>query len=162
MYQVNSMNAKDAAIIALWQYPPPYELYSMDGSEEDVAELMNGDYVSVRDDEGSIAGFYCTGISARVPGGYAAGIYEDETLMDFGLGMKPERTGQGQGSRFVEAGVDYVRRTFPGKGVRLVVAEFNERAIRAYERAGFERVLAFASPVHGQETRFICMIRRQV
>ncbi|MDR9854793.1 GNAT family protein [Paenibacillus sp. VCA1] len=160
MISVSSMNEEDAATIAAWRYPHPYELYSMDGSEEDAAELLNGDYVSVKDAEGRVIGFFCTGISARVPGGYAAGIYEDETLVDLGLGMKPELTGQGQGSRFVGAGVGYVRRTFPGKGVRLVVASFNERAIRAYEKAGFERTCVFDSPVHGEKTRFVCMVRR--
>lgn len=153
MYRISSMNAEDAAVIALWQYPPPYELYSMDGSEEDAAELMNGDYVSVKDAEGRVIGFYCTGISARVPGGYAAGIYEDDSLVDFGLGMKPELTGQGHGRRFVEEGIGYVQRTFPGKGIRLVVAAFNERAIRAYGKAGFERAGVLSSSVHGRETR---------
>lgn len=161
MERVSSMKREDAIVIATWRYPEPYDLYSMDGSDEDIAELMNGDYVSARDAEGSLIGFYCTGISARVPGGYDAGIYEDDSLVDFGLGMKPDLTGQGHGIRFVEEGIAYVKRSLPEKGIRLVVATFNQRAIRTYENAGFKQTCVFTSQVHGQETEFACMIQRE-
>lgn len=158
MDRIRKMNVEDASLIAGWQYPEPYDLYSMDGSEEDIAELLNGDYVSARDDEGRLIGFYCTGISARVPGGYEAGIYDDNTLIDFGLGMKPKLTGQGHGVRFVEEGMGYVQTVFPGRGMRLVVAAFNGRAIRVYEKIGFRSICSFISLVNGVETEFICMV----
>ncbi|MWV43271.1 GNAT family N-acetyltransferase [Paenibacillus sp. HJL G12] len=156
------MNREDAAEIATWRYPRPYDLYSMDGSEEDITELLNGDYVSAWNHEEMLIGFYCTGISARVPGGYDAGIYNDESLVDIGLGMKPELTGQGQGTRFMEEGIAYVKYAFPGKGIRLVVATFNKRAVRTYEKAGFKQFGVFSSPVHGEQTEFACMIKREI
>ncbi|MDR0269551.1 GNAT family N-acetyltransferase [Paenibacillus sp.] len=159
MKRLNRMNREDAAIIAEWQYSEPYDLYSMDGSEENIADLINGDYVSARDEEGNLIGFYCTGISARVPGGYEAGIYEDDSLIDFGLGMKPELTGQGRGTHFVEEGMAYARTAFPDRGTRLVVAAFNLRAIRTYEKVGFRQTFIFTSPINGHETDFVCMIK---
>ncbi|MCJ8010911.1 GNAT family N-acetyltransferase [Paenibacillus sp. KQZ6P-2] len=162
MERLKSMNLEDAAAIASWKYPHPYDLYSMDGSEEDISDLMNGDYVSVRSEEGEIIGFYCTGNSARVPGGYDAGIYHDESLVDFGLGMNPELTGQGRGTRFVEEGIAYVKRSYPEKGIRLVVATFNGRAMRTYEKAGFKHFGVFTSPVHHRPTEFACMIKRDI
>ncbi|MGN7356266.1 GNAT family N-acetyltransferase [Paenibacillus sp. SAF-054] len=161
MQRIRRMSREDAAIIAEWIYPEPYSLYSMDGSEEDIAELMNGDYVSCRDEEGLIIGFYCSGISARVPGGYEAGIYHNDKQVDMGLGMKPELTGQGQGARFVEDGIKYMQAAFPGKGIRLVVATFNVRAIRAYEKAGFVQTCTFPSHVNGASVEFVCMIQQE-
>ncbi|KAF9116793.1 hypothetical protein BGX30_005835, partial [Mortierella sp. GBA39] len=146
--QIQPMTREAAARISTWRYPAPYDFYSMAADEEDILELMNGDYAAASDSAGNLVGFYCTGNSARVAGGYGAGLYEDDTCVDYGLGMNPELTGQGAGLDFVKAGMAYVSDKFPGKGIRLAVAKFNQRAAKVYSKAGFRETCEFSSMVN--------------
>jgi RimJ/RimL family protein N-acetyltransferase len=57
-----------------------------------------------------------------------------------GLGMRPDLTGRGLAQPFIEAGLDYARAEWEPKRFRLWVAWWNERALRAYRRAGFRAV----------------------
>ena len=54
--------------------------------------------------------------------------------------MRPDLTGKGLGLAFVQAGLDFAREQFKPDYFRLFVLTYNERAIRVYERAGFERM----------------------
>jgi ribosomal-protein-alanine N-acetyltransferase len=49
-------------------------------------------------------------------------------------------TGCGLGLAFVTAGLDFARERLGATRFVLDVAEFNERAIHVYERAGFRRI----------------------
>ncbi|WP_274366258.1 GNAT family N-acetyltransferase [Paenibacillus thermotolerans] len=146
-----------AGEISQWTYPHPYDLYSMDGSKECISELMNGDYFFVEDDCNQIIGFVCCGSSARVPGGYEAGIYKDDDVLDIGLGLRPEVTGKGLGSDFVYHAVQFIGTYFGKSKIQLVVAAFNERAIKAYRKAGFTLGELFHSRVSGKQVPFVVM-----
>jgi RimJ/RimL family protein N-acetyltransferase len=143
-----------------WRYPPPYEIYSL--QPEDVDELLDPvmGYVAVvdDDDQGALAGFFCFGSSARVPGGERTELYADEAC-DIGLGLRPDLTGRGYGAAFVNAGIDYAIAHNRPVALRLSVAAFNQRAIHVYERAGFTPVGRCVSPVGGVETEFVVMRR---
>ena len=60
--------------------------------------------------------------------------------LDYGLGLRPDLVGQGLGLDFFNAGLAFARERYEPRRVYLHVAEFNERARRVYERAGFEVV----------------------
>ena len=60
--------------------------------------------------------------------------------MRLGLGMRPDLTGRGLAQPFIEAGLEYARREWRPRTFRLWVARWNERALRAYRRAGFHEV----------------------
>lgn len=158
--RIQPMSPEFAARISTWRYPAPYDFYSMEADEEDISELMNGDYAAVTDAAGNPFGFYCTGNSARVAGGYGAGLYADDTCVDYGLGMKPELTGHGAGLDFVKGGMAYVSDKFPGMGIRLAVAKFNQRAVKVYSRAGFKEICEFTSLVGGENVLFTGMVYR--
>jgi ribosomal-protein-alanine N-acetyltransferase len=58
----------------------------------------------------------------------------------YGLGLRPELTGRGLGLEFVRFGLQFAHERFPGRRVILDVAEFNVRARKVYEKAGFDVV----------------------
>ncbi|MBW7454693.1 GNAT family N-acetyltransferase [Paenibacillus sepulcri] len=159
MYNFVPMTRQTAEIISGWTYPHPYSIYSMDGSEECIGELMNGDYFYAKDKDSfnPLVGFACCGHSARVPGGYAAGIYNDPDRLDIGLGLRPDRTGKGLGSDFLAQSVQFMSRQFEISKFQLVVVAFNERAINAYEKAGFQQEELFESGADEHQIPFVVM-----
>ena len=107
---------------AAWTYPAPYDFYDDDGESAKNPELFYGAY----DENGAAVGFYF--FAPR-----------DDALY-YGLGLRPDRTGRGLGLEFVQAGVAFSQRRFGRRRLVLDVAEFNKRAIRVYEHAGFRRI----------------------
>jgi [ribosomal protein S18]-alanine N-acetyltransferase len=104
-----------------WRYPPPYDFYDDDGIPPHNPERFFGAY----DEDGTLAGFF---------------YFDDRRdSVFYGLGIRPDLTGRGLGLEFVRAGIEFARGRFGPKRLVLDVAEFNERAIRVYERAGFSR-----------------------
>jgi len=145
------MTKDDAIEVLNWRYPPPYEMYNQEESEAGLAELLDGSYQVVLDQDGCIIGFYCTGFAAQVPKGHEFGVYEKD-YVDIGLGMKPELTGRGFGREFF----DFVLKEIGAGSFRLTVAEFNERAIRLYEKFEFVRSDEF----YNGDIKFIVMLRK--
>ena len=111
-------------VVTTWRYPPPYDFY--DG---DVDPVVNPErYFEVRDEAGELIGFY---------------YFEPKSPdLDYGLGLRPDLVGQGLGLEFFLAGLAFARERYQPARVLLHVAEFNQRARRVYERAGF-RVVSF-------------------
>jgi ribosomal-protein-alanine N-acetyltransferase len=106
---------------AAWHYPPPYDFYDDDGIPPNNPDRFFG----VHDEDGALVGFY---------------YFEDRgDAVVYGLGLRPDLTGHGLGLEFVETGIAFAEERFGRKRTVLDVAEFNERAIRVYERAGFRR-----------------------
>jgi [ribosomal protein S18]-alanine N-acetyltransferase len=105
-----------------WRYPPPFDFY--DG---DVDPPLNPErYFAARDDEAGLVGFY---------------YFEQKPPdLDYGLGLRPDLVGLGLGLDFFRAGLKFARERYRPRRVYLHVAEFNERARKVYERAGFEVV----------------------
>jgi len=134
------MTVDQATAILKWTYPPPYDFYNIETSEEAYAELLDGSYQAVIA-QTQLVGFFCTGQSAQVPSGRPLGLYRDDYL-DLGLGRQPELTGQGTGFIFCSFVLDTVKAqsTLP---LRLTVASFNERAIHLNEQLGFQRQVTF-------------------
>lgn len=85
--------------------------------------LIPGRHFGARDEQGELVGFYY--FEPKPPD------------LDYGLGLRPDLTGRGLGIEFFLAGLEFAREQYEPRRVFLHVAEFNERAIRVYERAGF-------------------------
>ena len=149
----------DARAMITWRYPGPYAFYALDAADlaEILAELPV--YLAAVDERGEVVGFFSWGPGAQTPGGHRAGLYPPDAL-DVGLGLRPDLVGRGLGPAFVAAGLAHLRQTLspPPERFRLSVATFNERAIRAYARAGFRPGPRFLSPVRGVETEFLLML----
>lgn len=119
-----------AKAITTWTYPEPYDLYNMDDDEETLSELLDGSYYASTNEVGELIGFVCIGEAARVPGGYSAGIYDNEQVVDIGLGMRPDLTGRGQGGYFLQESLRFIHHLTHHSPIQLVVAAFNERAVK--------------------------------
>lgn len=157
-YHFYPMTKDKAVQISKWKYREPYAFYDMDDSEECIFELLHEDYFYGLNAEGALSGFICKGCSARVPGGYAVGIYDQYTkVMDIGIGLTPDFTGQGKGRDFLTDGLNFLHERYKVNHFQLVVAGFNQRAIKVYERIGFEKGTSFKSSVNGQEISFTVM-----
>lgn len=156
-YRFSPMTMEYAVQVSAWKYPEPYSIYSLEENDESISELMSGEYFYALDRQNAIAGFICKGDSARVPGGFPAGIYNDAGVLDIGLGLRPDWTGQGKGRDFLLEGISFLNKQFKPLRIQLVVAEFNERAIKTYERSGFVKGISFSSRVGERETEFVSM-----
>jgi RimJ/RimL family protein N-acetyltransferase len=158
MRDINEMSLEEAVEINNWKYSEQYSIYSFDGSEEDLNELTSGSYLSVKDENKNTIGYYCYGETAQVPVGRLFGAYEDKSFLDIGLGMRPNACGNGEGLNFLLEGLEFLFNKFNSRKFRLTVADFNQRAIRVYERAGFTKSFEFERKNGDQITKFIIML----
>ena len=150
------MDEASARTILSWRYDPPYDIYNLDpeAAEEDVQFLLDPQnaYYCMRDEQNDLVAFCCFGPDARVPGGdYSAGA------LDIGMGVRPDLTGRGQGHTFAGAVLDFASRTFRPPMLRVTVAEFNRRALRVWEQAGFQGVQTFQKSGDGMP--FVILFR---
>ena len=150
-FHFRSLTQADAEAIALWHYPEPFSFYDWAEDPDDLAELLDpalrsDAYFAVEDGLGDLIGYFS--FKSRDPG-----------MLEIGLGLRPDRTGQGLGGAFLQAGLDFARSRFePGQFV-LSVATFNRRAITVYERAGFTAVRVFMHSTNGGDWEFVEMRR---
>lgn len=152
------MKYDEAEQISKWVYKEPFSIYSMDGSDKCLEELLNGYYFSVSDKENNLIGYYCFGESAQVPVGNQFGVYDCKDITDVGLGIEPNLCGQGLGLDFFYNGLDFAKNNLSAKAFRLTVAAFNKRAIKVYERARFQKVSSFERISENGKTEFWVMI----
>jgi RimJ/RimL family protein N-acetyltransferase len=153
-----AITATDTRAIVAWRYDPPYDFYDLDPEDAEAFLAPEAASVIAEDGDGRLLGFASFGFSGRVPGGESAGVY-DEPLVDVGLGMPPNLVGTGLGAAFCQAVLDYAEVCYRPAGFRLTVAAFNQRAIRVYERLGFEIGERFPSDVRGEPVEFMVMRR---
>jgi ribosomal-protein-alanine N-acetyltransferase len=149
-----------ALAVSSWRYDGIYAFYNPPpDAPQDLEEMLDGRYHAVLVEQHDLAGFYCIGEAAQVPGAVAEELYGEDAL-DIGLGMRPDLTGRGMGLHFMEAILGHAGDTYRPAAYRLVVATFNRRAIRVYERAGFVAGPTFCSSTPNGTTELIRMTRR--
>lgn len=118
-WRIESATNASLAEVATWRYEPPFDFYNDDGKPVRNPER----FFAVRDENGRLVG--------------SLYFEERESGVFYGLGMRPDLTGRGLGLAFVRLGLEFAHEQFPGRPVILDVADFNERARKVYERAGF-------------------------
>jgi ribosomal-protein-alanine N-acetyltransferase len=108
------------AEVATWRYDPPFDFY--DGDPEPV--LNPERFFAVLDSNDEVIGFYY--------------FEQRDNTLEYGLGLRPDLTGKGLGLDFFRAGLEFGRERYRPTHVVTNVAEFNARARKVYERAGFQ------------------------
>jgi ribosomal-protein-alanine N-acetyltransferase len=147
---ITPMTQDEAEAIASWHYEPPYDFYDPSADHRDLAELLDPAqrghrYYSARDANGELIGYFGFDCKADVVG--------------VGVSLRPDLTGRGLGLSFLQEGLVFAQSRFTPRRFRLFVAEFNERAIKVYERAGFVRTRAFVHETNGGSHPFVEMER---
>jgi len=124
--RIEPASPDEYALMRKWRYPPPYDFYDGDVDPPENPER----YFAARDEDGELIGFYY--------------FEPNPPDLDYGLGLPPDLTGHGLGLEFFLAGLAYARDLYGPSRVFLHVAEFNKRARRVYERAGFRVISSHA------------------
>jgi len=140
---IEPLTEAHAAEIAEWRYEFPYEWYDTASDPQRVELFSNAvrrdGLRAVIGDDGSLAGFF--------------NFVREHDEVRIGLGMRPDLTGHGLAQPFIQAGLEYAKAQWEPLRFRLWVARWNERALRAYRRAGFREVK------RSEESRFVEMER---
>ena len=128
--RIDLLTEAHAREIGEWRYEFPYEWYDTAADPLRIELFANparrDGLRAVVDDDGELIGFF--------------NFVREGDEIRVGLGIRPDLTGRGLGAQFIEAGLDYATEEWAPKRFRLWVAWWNERALRAYRRAGFEEV----------------------
>jgi len=123
------LNKKTVRIISAWRYDAPYEAYSFRGQDD----LYLWDQSTWGTEQ------FCL-VEGDVLFGQVACQYEGDDLW-VGWSMAPQFCGKGNGALFVDRCVQELRRVKKHTGrILLRVAARNQRAIKAYHKAGFRYV----------------------
>ena len=131
-FRIVPMTERDGETICTWRYPPPCDVYrwppwermAAAGIEFGDPDIRARQYASVLDDEGSLVGY--------------VQFFPLAGVVRLGLGLRPDCCGRGWGAAFARAAAQEAARRAPDAEIDLEVETWNERAIRAYRKAGFE------------------------
>ena len=168
-YTFVPMNSEYATkIVNTWKYENEYAIYDYSNETDHMLEaeawgcgifaILNQD----RELVGELSIEFLDGEDEFTP--YSAFNNRELTnqrILWIGFGMRPDLIGQGCGAEFVMACVRYAIEHFQYRGeyVGLGVALFNQRAIRAYEKAGFQIFEHTTGTINGEE--FDCVYMRK-
>lgn len=152
------LNESDATVIQNWTYETPYDIYNWK-AEDDISQMLDrrSPHYAVKDEQGILIGFFSYGSSALIWDSGEPHLFSENNTIAIGLGMRPDLTGKGFGLAFVNAGLDFALQQFKPHSFRLFVLAFNQRAIRVYEHAGFQKVGIFIQHHTGGDREFVEM-----
>lgn len=152
--QIQQLSQKNAEIIATkWHYDGEYSFYDMENDQEDYDEIITpalrkDHYFEVLADDGQLTAFFCLDP-----------IEDKNDQVGVGLGMAPELTGHGLGIKLMQMIEDYVKQIGKYHKIILSVAEFNKRAQKVYQRAGYRITGSEDEASNGGIYRFILMAK---
>ncbi len=139
----------DAVDIAAWKYDGEYSFYDNDKTEAKQEWARN-----IHKEENNFAMY---NEKMELIGNCNFDYDEEEGAYYFGVQVKPCYTGKGNGTEIVKAVLNFGREKYTYNTIKLLVAKFNRRAIRVYEKLGFVTVEEFMWFVNNEDKIFIAM-----
>lgn len=139
----HTMTREAARMLSAWRYPAPYDTYNVGDEPEAMAEMLDtrSPWFVAFDGDNAPMVYCCFGTSAEVGWQGEPRVWTtDNRTLSVGLGLRPDLTGQGLGPPFFTAVLNFATERFAPTAFRLFVLPFNQRAIRVYERAGFQQI----------------------
>jgi ribosomal-protein-alanine N-acetyltransferase len=128
---LEDMTEEDGQAVCDWRYPPPYERYRWPSWETMVEhkrefgdpEIRKRQYKAVRNEQNELIGY--------------VQFFPLDRTVRVGLGLKPDCCDKGYGPAVIRKAVEEARLRQPAAEIDLEVEQWNRRAIRAYQKAGF-------------------------
>ncbi len=130
MILAHIMDETEKEAVSAWKYEgayglynlPPYEVQKERGTAFTDPERAKNYYAYY---EGSVLiGF--------------TNLSEGAREVSVGIGVRPSLCGRGYGPRILLRAAELARELYPGKPLSLEVRTWNRRAVRCYEKAGFQ------------------------
>jgi [ribosomal protein S18]-alanine N-acetyltransferase len=155
-------------IVNTWKYENEYAIYDYINEADHMldAEAWGRGIFAILNQDGALVGELSIEFLDEEEEFTPYAAFSNRELINrrelwIGFGMRPDLTGQGRGVAFVTACVRYAVEHYQycGEYVRLGVAMFNERARKAYAKAGFEVVKYTVGTINGKE--FECVRMRK-
>lgn len=148
-FLITPMTPEHARQIVEWKYDGPYAFYDYDKEAGHILDSAKWgrSLFAVTGTQGEL----CGELTLWFQNAADERVLQDEVDAKrlagcdlwIGFGMRPDLTGQGLGLGFVTACADFAvqlardRCGYTGDYIHLGVYQFNQRAIKTYERAGF-------------------------
>jgi RimJ/RimL family protein N-acetyltransferase len=151
---VVSLTPAHARELSLWEYPRPYERYSLVGASSSAFTDPESEFVAIVDAQGELVGYRSFGPDGRVPGG----TY-DERALDTGGALRPDLTGRGLGRWAIQLGLQYGWRSYDATALRVTVWSKNQRALKVLRSLGFQDVDTFIAESDGDEYVILTLAR---
>lgn len=140
MITYHLMTEQEKEIVAAWNYTGEYEIYNMPPYQEQKQKgiglgnpLRSKNFYSYYDGD-TLIGF--------------TNILEEEKEVFVGIGVSPDICGHGYGQKMLAIVHDIANTLYPNKPLYLEVRTWNKRAVRCYQKAGFQ----IDGEAFGQET----------
>jgi len=166
-YTFVPMNQEYAStIVDTWKYEKEYSIYDYSNEADHMLDEQGWGrgIFAVLNQEGDLIGelsieFYdvqgqCTEYCN----------FDDQALLNerelwIGFGLRPDLVGHGLGVEFVLACVEYAIQKYHYRGeyIRLGVATFNQRAVKTYVKAGFQKFEQTVGEIGGKTFECIHM-----
>lgn len=169
-YTFVPMNKEYATeIVKTWKYENEYTIYDYSNEAEHMLdeEAWSGGIFAILDQDGALVGELSIEFLDEEEEFTPYAEFDNRELTSqrklwIGFGMRPDLIGQGRGAEFVTACVQYAAEHFQYRGdyVGLGVAMFNQRAIKAYEKAGFQIVKRTVGTINGKEFECVRMHKK--
>ncbi len=134
----------DSREVATWKFEGEYSFYDNDKTELKKEWALNlhkeENTYAIYNEDNELIGNCC--------------FEFDEEGVSFGVQMKPSLTGKGMGVEVVTALLEFGREKYKFTEISLLVAKFNRRAIKVYEKLGFTVSEEFMWHVNGEDKEF--------
>lgn len=168
-YKFVPMNQEYAStIVTTWKYQKDYSIYDYVNEADHMLdeEGWGRGIFAVLNDESDLVGELSIEFLDSQGGYTCYRDFDDQELIGkrelwIGFGLRPDLVGRGLGFEFVSACVEYAiqKYHYQGEFIRLGVALFNQRAIKTYEKAGFQSFKYAIGDIAGEE--FNCTYMRK-
>lgn len=139
----------DAKDISTWKYEGIYSFYDNDKTEAKQEWASN-----IQKDENA---FVMYNEKNELIGNCCFEYDDENNEYSFGVQMRPCLTGKGMGTEVVTNILNFGIKKYKLNEITLLVAKFNARAKRVYEKLGFKVIEEFPAHVNNEDIIFIVM-----
>lgn len=149
---LGSFTEEHAKAVCTWAYSGVYSVYNLLPWE-----MVVENHWQLADEDARREIFHTIYLDGEMIG--FGRIQRGEDRIDLGIGLKPDYCGKGIGLPAMEALTDRAIHLYPDEIIGLEVRQFNTRAIKCYEKAGFKIVNKYMKETFNGYVPFALMIK---